>query len=290
MKAHYGGDGTFGPSDSNVVAVTVAKQTGQPIVSWVAFNGTAPVLSTAAQSVPYGSPYILRVDVANGSGTACQNVSTGAINFVCPTGKIQLLNAGAPLTDFANVNGTPNPTSVVALNDRGFAEDQAIQLAPGTYAITASYTADSGSSYNSSATSNTLSVTISKATPTGIVVGSNLSSITSGASVVLTAQVQTNSNGAGPTGMVSFTNGSASLGSAACQPTPGSQNATNGTAFCTATLTTAISGLYPPPVGEPNGPGLPVMPAILALRAFCCLRWAGAGYQSGGAGPLLWPR
>ncbi|MGA3176344.1 MAG: protease pro-enzyme activation domain-containing protein [Candidatus Acidiferrum sp.] len=280
VKAHYGGDGTFGPSDSGAVAVTVAKQAGKPIVSWVTFNGTTPVLSTSAQTVAYGSPYILRVDVANGSGTTCQNVSTGAVNFVCPTGTVQLFNHNAPLPDFANVNGTPNPTSVAALNDRGFAEDQAIQLAPGTYAITATYAAAANSSYNSSNSSNTLSVTISKATPTGVAVTSNLSSITSGASVVLTAQVQTNSNGAGPSGSVSFTNGSTSLGSATCVQTSGAQNTTNGTAYCTATLSTAISGLYPPPAGGPRGPGLPVIPMILALASLLLfalgLRWVPA--------------
>ena len=80
----------------------------------------------------------------------------------------------------------------------------------------------------------------------------------------LTAQVQTNSNGAGPTGTVSFTNGSASLGSANCVPTAYSVS-TGTPAYCTATLSKAISGLYPPPVGGPKGPGLPVMPVIMAL-------------------------
>jgi hypothetical protein len=93
----------------------------------------------------------------------------------------------------------------------------------------------------------------------------------------LTAQVQTTSNGAGPTGTVSFTNGSASLGSANCVPTAYSVS-TSTPAYCTATLSTAISGLYRPPVGEPKGPGLPVILALLSVLLFALgFRWMPEG-------------
>ena len=81
------------------------------------------------------------------------------------------------------------------MNDRGFAEDQPIQLDVGAHSITASYTAAANSSYNSQSSSNTLSVTITQATTTTTVTPSTLS-ITSGGSITLTAKVTSTSNSA----------------------------------------------------------------------------------------------
>jgi hypothetical protein len=85
IKAHYGGDGVFGPSDSATTAVSIGKQNSKVVVSFVTATGQ---ITQAAQSVAYGSPYILRLDVANNGGTTCENIATGAINFVCPTGTV----------------------------------------------------------------------------------------------------------------------------------------------------------------------------------------------------------
>jgi hypothetical protein len=206
-------------------------------------TGAVSAISTSAQSVQYGSNYTLRVDVENASGTLCQNLSTGAVNFVCPTGTINLLDGGSALKDFPNAQ-TANATNVANLNDRGFVEDQPIQLGVGSHPITATYTAAAGSSYTSQASSNTLSVTITQATTTTGVTPS-ISSITSGGSVTLTAVVSSSSNSTqGPTGTVQFMNGSSNLGATAATCTPA--GATSGAgASCTATLTTAISSLPP---------------------------------------------
>ncbi len=262
VLAHYGGDGTFASSDSPTKPVTAGKQASQAIVNWVDSNGT---LSTTAQSVAYGSPYILRIDVTNSTGTSCQNSTTP---YVCPTGQISLFqNTGVPLTDFPNAH-TPNATNVAFLNDRGFAEDQPIQLSVGSYSITATYPGDN--SYTGPVTSNALSVTITKAATTTNV-ASNLTSITSGTSVTLTAMISTQSNGAGPTGLVTFTNGTASLGTGTCTPSAASASAA---ASCTATLTTAISALYPVPQKQPRTPLLPCVLFALALAIFLALiRW-----------------
>ncbi len=268
VQAHYGGDGTFGSSDSATKAVTVGKQNSQVIVSWVSFNGNTPVLSTAAQSVPYGSPYILRIDVTNNTGTPCQNFSTGAIGYVCPSKQISLFkNSGVPLNDFPNAQ-TPSATNVANLNDRGFAEDQPIQLDAGSYSITATYTGDN--SYNAQAASNGLSVTVAKAvTTTGLT--SSLTTITPGASVTLTAVISTQSNGVGPTGSVTFTNGTTSLGMGTCAPAAATSSAS---ASCTATLTTAISALYPVPQNQPRTPLWPCVLFAAALVIFLgLLRW-----------------
>lgn len=268
VLAHYGGDGTFASSDSAPKAVTVAKQASKATVSWVTFSGSNAVLSTAAQSVAYGSTYTLRVDVTNNSGTPCQNLSTGAIGYVCPTGAISLFkNAGVPLNDFSHAQ-TPNATNVANLNERGFAEDQPIQLDAGTYSITATYPGDR--SYTGPTTSNGLSVTITKAATTTAVT-SSLAPITSGATVTLTAKISTQSNGAGPTGTVTFTNGSATLGTAACTPSNGTDSTT---ASCTATLTTTIAALNPLPDTQPRLPRIPLALFALALTIFLVLiRW-----------------
>ncbi|MFI5057983.1 MAG: protease pro-enzyme activation domain-containing protein [Candidatus Acidiferrales bacterium] len=279
--AHYGGDGTFGPSDSNAINMTVVKQNSQVVVSFVTFTGTTgttPVLNTSKQSLTYGSPYILRVDVENANGTPCENFQTGAVLFVCPTGAIQLLRNGSPLNDFPNAQNT-NATNLAKLNDRGFAEDQPIQLLASStpYAITATYTADANSSYNSNASSNTLSVTISKATTTAAV-KSNVATITSGGSVTLTTTVSTNSNGEAPCGSgvanpgtVQFMNGSSVIsGTVAYTGTSGAQSST-GLASCTATLIPTLSFLTPPPTPRhiPNVPFGPMsIVACLLLMMF----------------------
>jgi len=234
LVADYGGDGNFSGNTSPAISMTVPKQNSQALVSFVTASGA---LTTASQTVAYGSPYILRVDVTNTSGTPCQNAAR-VVTFVCPTGSIQLFqNPGVPLNDFPSAQN-PNATNVARLNDRGFAEDQPIQLTPGSYSISATYTADSNSSFNSSSNSNTLGVTITKATTTTGVV-SSATSVAPGGSVTLTATVNTTSNGAGPTGTVQFMNGTSALGSAAaCTPTAASSTAP---ALCTATLTTTLS-------------------------------------------------
>jgi hypothetical protein len=267
LKAHYGGDTTYAASDSAPINVTLMPQASKVLVSFV---NAAGALVTAAQSVEYGSNYILRVDVENASGTPCQNINTLAVNFICPTGTVNLLDGGTALKDFPNAQSA-NASSVANLNDRGFIEDQPIQLGVGAHPITATYTAAAGSSYTSQASSNTLSVTITQATTTTGVTPS-ISSITSGSSVTLTAVVSSSSNSTqGPTGTVQFMNGSSNLGTAAATCTPAGATSSAG-ASCTATLTTAISSL-PPGIVDARPRNTPFvvlawLAAVLAMLSF----------------------
>jgi hypothetical protein len=281
--AHYGGDATFAASNSATVTVTAAKQASKTVVDWVTSAGA---LTTAAQSVAYGSPYILRIDVENASGQMCQNLSNTStfiapLSFICPTGQITLTDNGSSLPDFPNAQN-PNATNLANLNERGFAEDQLIQLLPGSHSIAASYPGDV--SYNAS-TSNTLAVTITQATTTTVVTPSP-TSIASGGNVTLTATVNTSSNGAGPTGTVQFKNGSSNLGSAmTCTPTSGIASST-GSAFCTATLTTALSQVVPM-TGPQPGPRIWLVPlwiAALLTSLFLILAQHAARLQR------RWPR
>lgn len=281
LVAHYGGDGNFAASDSAALSMSVPKQDSKVLVSFVNASGT---LVTAAQSVAYGSPYILRVDVTNTSGTSCQNLTTFAISFVCPTGSIQLFNGTTPLNDFPSAQNA-NVTNTARLNDRGFAEDQPIQLVPGSYSLNATYSADATSSFNSSSTSNTLSVTITQATTTTTVTPSP-TVIASGGTVTLTAVVGTTSNGAGPTGTVQFKNGSSNLGAAAnCTPTPAT-GSSSGSAFCTAILTTTLSQFIPLATPQPRLriPPLTLWPLVGLLILLLVLAQHAAPLQR------KWPR
>jgi hypothetical protein len=281
VVATYGGDVLLGASTSApaTVAVTGANQTSKTTMSFVTFDANNnPVLSQVAQSITYGSPYILQAAVvpASGanSGKQCWSANT-VTAFPCPTGTVTVTDNGSPLNDWPNA-GTPNATNAPKLNNQGIAEDQPIQLPVGSHSIVATYAGDPN--YQTS-TSNALSVTVAKASTT-TAVASSIGTITSGATVTLTALVSTPSNGAGPTGNVTFSNGAASLGTGACAPTSGTSNTngtdgtTPGTAFCTATLTTAISALYQVPQSRPRPPVAPLVLLALSIVAYLAfLRW-----------------
>jgi Pro-kumamolisin, activation domain/Bacterial Ig-like domain (group 3) len=269
--AHYGGDGTFAASNSSPVPVTVTPQGSKSVVSFITFsaNGT-PIFNTGAISVQYGSPYVLRIDVENSSGQNCQNTTTFAIQFVCPTGTVALTNNGMPLNDFPNAQ-TPNATNVANLNNRGFAEDQPIQLPASStpYNIVAAYSGDN--SYNPS-TSSPENVTITQAATTTAVMASP-TSIVSGGNVTLTATISTNSNGESPCGSgvtnpgtVQFMNGGSAISGTVTYT--GAQSST-GLASCTATLMTTLSALGIPDTTTPWRLKLP--PGLIWLLGSCAL-------------------
>jgi Pro-kumamolisin, activation domain/Bacterial Ig-like domain (group 3) len=276
VKAHYSGDGTFAPSESSAITVVLSKQSSAVTVSFVTFtnSGAVAAISAAAQNVQYGSDYTLRVDVAGTSSGLCTDSSGNRVR-TCPTGTVNLFDGTSALNDFPNAQN-PNASSTSRLNDRGFTEDQPIQLNVGAHAIKATYTADATSSYNSQTSSNSLSVTITQATTTTAVT-SSASSITSGGGVTLTATVSSNSNSAqGPTGTVQFLNGSSNLGAAAtCTPAGATTNSSGtlvGGASCTATLTTTLSSL-PPGFIDYSPRGTPFvllawLVAVLAMFSF----------------------
>jgi subtilase family serine protease len=271
LTATYGGDVSLAASTSAQVplAVSGANQSSKTTLSFVTFNGTTPTLSTASQNVAYGSSYILQIAVTPSSGNTCG--SAGSVTaFPCPTGAVTITDNGSALNDWPNA-GTANATNKATLNNQGIAEDQPVQLGVGSHSIQTAYMGDANYQAN---TSNMLAVTITKASTTTTVT-SNVGTVTSGGTVVLTAQITTSSSGAGPTGNAQFSNGSANLGAAmACTPTSGAQNATNGTAFCVATLTTTISALYPAPQSRPGPPVVPIVLLAMSIVAYLALlRW-----------------
>jgi len=242
-KAHYAGDGTFAGSDSTGVPVTVNKENSALQMEIVTFDTAGNITNGNASTFAYGSPYILRMDILNSTGTTtnCKPLVTGGTTTGCAfdaTGTITLKDNGSPL------DGGTFP-----VNSEGHAEDQPIQLAAGPHPLTAVYSGDN--SYNPSVqVANTLTVT--KATTT-TAVASLPTSIVSGTMVTLTATISTQSNGVAPSGTVQFLNGATPItGTVTLTPTNGSST---GFASLKATLTTTISALMPPLPMERTRPG-----------------------------------
>jgi hypothetical protein len=232
--------------------VTVSKEASKLQAGIVTFNLNGNITSNPfATSFPYGSPYILRMDILKNTGT-CLPFTTGVV-----TGCAFDATGTVTVTDSIN-NGSPVPldAGTFGVNSQGHAEDQPIQLLPGMHSISATYSGDT--SYIAPAAATTLSLTVTQAA-TATTVTPSPSSIASGGSITLTANVATNSSGVGPTGTVQFKNGSAALGSAVnCVPTAGSASTA---ASCTATLATTLALL--PPLGPTRVPTLP-FPWVLA--------------------------
>jgi hypothetical protein len=239
--------------------------TGKVQLNFVTFDANGnPVPTTQSKTVAYGSPYVLNVLVSNGTSCGFPYGKTTTPTVPCPTGTITFTDNGSALNDFPSgpSNGTSNKPKV---SNQGLVEDDNVQLPGGSHSIVASY---SGDANYSSSPSNTLSVTITPAATTTLVASSLGTLPAGGGTVTLTAVVGSNSNSVqGPTGTVQFQNGGANIG-AAVTCTPAGAVFVNGVlttgASCTATATTNISALFPPPNDNPR-PTLPLLPTMFAL-------------------------
>jgi len=194
VTAHYAGDGTRGASNSNAVPVTISPENSQTFVDLLTWDINKNFHSYTSSSAPYGSSYVLRFDVGN----AAASVSSSGVSSTCTNG-----TASCPT---GTLTVTSNNTSLGSfpLNSAGHAEDQTIQLVPGTYNIVANYPGDA--SYNPSA--GTDAITITKA-PTTISVGpAPLPPYNYGEPTQIDASVTTTSTGVAPTGTFTlFDNG-----------------------------------------------------------------------------------
>jgi len=191
VTAHYAGNGTFAASDSSPgIPVTVGKESSLTELRLVTFSATSPPAYNVT-TVPYGSSYVLRMDVTNSSSQPCASVTTGPISYPCPTGALTV--SPAP------VDQSPPPGAVAGsytLNSQGYAEDEPIQQPAGTYNFVASYAGDN--SYTGS-TSPALPVTITKAPTTTAFTGLP-STIVQQSPILLNVTVSTQSSGLAPTG------------------------------------------------------------------------------------------
>ena len=189
---------------------------------------TEIVLSKNATTAPYGSNYVLQIAVSDSGGNQCATVVVA-----CPTGTVTLTDNGGPLKDFSGSNTTK-------LNSQGFAEDQPIQLGGGTHSLVAAYSGDN--SFTAS-TSTPDGFTITTAPTTTTASSGGVASVAIGQSITLTAAIATGSNGAGPTGTVSFTAGGKTIGTGTVTGTAavltGAGTAASGTASASVSFTAA---------------------------------------------------
>ena len=209
LTAHYAGDGTYAASDSSPgIQATVTPEASNILLNLVDFSTGSVVYDPSGTSLPYGAPYFLRVDVTNSSGNLCFNGNTEFLSYPCPTGTVIV---------------TPTPTDLnppagtvpgqYTLNSQGYAEDQPIQLSPGTYPFKGSYGGDI--SYNKSASINPYSITITQAT-TATSITSIPTTGSAGQLVSISATVTptTQSYGAAPGGTMQLLNNGTAVGNA----------------------------------------------------------------------------
>jgi hypothetical protein len=241
VVAHYGGDGTFAQSTSAPVLVTVSKESSKTLVTLVTFNSNGNITSSNASTAAYGSPYIMRMDVTNASGTPCSaNLDNGTIppidTIPCPTGNVTETDNGSPLNDFT-ISNSGVTSNVAPLNRQGFLEDQPIQLPAGNHSVVAAYAGDN--SYTPS-TSAADAISITKAGTT--VTMNPIPNASANSPVALSATVSTSSSGVGATGTMTFSSGGTALGSGPVVGTPANLTTgapATGTATFVATFTTS---------------------------------------------------
>jgi hypothetical protein len=245
VVAEYSGDGVFAPGTSAAITVTVTPEASKTAVNLVTFDSNGNIVSHAASTAAYGSPYIVQIAVSDSSGNQCVTAVVA-----CPTGTVALTDGGAALKDFSGSN-------TVKLNSQGIAEDQPVQLAAGTHGLVAVYSGDN--SFTTS-TSPATAISITPASTTATIT-SSANSVPIGQTVTLTANIGTSSSGAGPTGTVTFKSGSTTLGTGTVSGTAavltGSGAPASGTASATVSFPTAgaqsITAVYS---GDSNYTGI----------------------------------
>ena len=216
VTAHYGGDATYGGSDSNAVSVNVAKENSKTALNLITFDNNGNIINPNASSATYGSFYLLRMNVTNSAGAQCGPLGG------CATGTLALTDNGSPLDGGS-----------FTLNSLGYAEDQLIQLPGGSNALQAVYAGDN--SFNGSTGNSTITITPASTTTS---LGWQGNPIVGG-TIFLSATVVSTSTGLAPGGTVTFFSNGVQLSGPVTYS--GVSGATNGLATLNATLTTTLS-------------------------------------------------
>jgi len=201
VYAHYAGDGTNAPSDSPSVQVTVGKEASQTFIVIPTFDSQGNQTSGNANSVVYGSNYIIRMYVANSAAAAS---TTGpptspcyTVNEVtCPTGSVTL-----------TASGTAVDGGTFTLNNQGYTRDIAPTLSGGTYPLVAKYAGDASYAASTSAT-DTFTVTPAPIPLSMIVPSSSIAGTTFFARV----EGDLNFVGVAPTGTMTMLEGNTVVG------------------------------------------------------------------------------
>ena len=144
--AHYGGDGTYAPSDSNLISVTVSPE---PSTTTLSLQATDLNGKPVASPYPFGSLILVRADVAGNSG---HGIPTGSVSFSDTFGALPTVNP--------QVNPPVQVSASPTLNSQGNTSigDAIISFDAGSHSISASY--DGDPSFNSSSSATPVNFTI----------------------------------------------------------------------------------------------------------------------------------
>ena len=187
VVAHYAGDGTFAPSDSIPVAVTVAQEGSKTALSIFALDAQGNVFPFVSE--PYGSPAYLRADVASQSG---HGTATGGVIFT--------ENGVNFLANSYNLNSEGNAATAQGV----------FTIPAGPHSIVANYNGDVSLTASNSPP---VSITVTPG-PTTTTVVSSASNVAEGGIVTLTATLNTTSFGRRPGGTVTFLSGGVPISNA----------------------------------------------------------------------------
>lgn len=236
LKAHYAGDGTFGPSDDPTgVPVTVSKENSGLLPEMVTFDALGNITSTNATTFAYGSGPSFRIDILNHAGTVsnCQPLVVNGVTTGCAfdaTGSVTI-------TD----NASPLPGSPFTVNSGGHLEDQTIQLTGGAHTLVATYSGDI--SYNAPSTPTTVSVTVTPAS-TSASLSANPNPVPTNQQVTLSVTISSQSiSSSGATGSVTFKDGSSTIQTVSVTPV-GATSTTFAGATASLTTTFATTGSH----------------------------------------------
>jgi subtilase family serine protease len=173
LTADYGGDGTYAPSKSAPVTVTITPENNTLAATGWAWNPYDLNLYQLSSGItlPYGAQIFLDAQPVSGNAT----IST------------QLTPATGTVT-YTDVLGTATTTSMQPLNAAGVAEWSTGVFAPGSHAVSESYSGDA--SYNPSSAASAASFTVIQGS-TSLTVKSLVTSVAAGASVAIDVQLAT---------------------------------------------------------------------------------------------------
>jgi len=210
---------------TNQETLTFSSSTVTP--SSLILTGQGANLAPTQLSIAATSP-------ANGTAVFGQSVTVTAT--LTATGGFTTLGAPTGSVSFS-VDGQIQGSSPIS--STGTASFQLTSLSGGSHAVTAAYSGDGNYEASSTTTSATVTITPLPTTNSLSIAGqgTNPLSAAPGSSVVLSVTVSPNSLTPGPSGTVTFLNGSAVLGSAQVVATS-VQTSTGNQVFYIATLTT----------------------------------------------------
>jgi len=192
LSAHYGGSSAFAASDSNSIPVTVEPEDSTTNLTVRGFY-----------------------DPATGKATTEPHYGFIAVIDAQPYGKSSsLANPNAPAAGTVRFLSGSTALATVPIASNGVAELFTTTLPAGSYPITANYSGDA-SFKASTSTSQGFNILPAATTITGPELNIDAGGIDAGQQVTFSASLKSlDSDGAAPTGAVTFWNGAQKLGSA----------------------------------------------------------------------------